>query len=193
MASRSLTGGPTSSRAAGARGSSPRSRGAIYRSLRLARMAPTTAAQIRRGRRPLLRSALLGGLLVAAVIAGLLAMHTFNLHGALPTREAVAAPLGHSGEIHQVTDSHGAAVAQAPTGGQTHDPDASCASCGSGAHWGMAMTCVLALLLVIFDLLPPRRLPAWLHHPPRPLPRPPFTDRLLSRAPSLQVLCIIRI
>ncbi len=72
------------------------------------------------------------------------------------------------------------------------DPGASCADCGAGDHLGMAMACVLALLLVLLVLLPPRLLPGWMRTVPRPLLVWRGIDRQVSRAPLLHVLCISR-
>ncbi|WP_298888829.1 DUF6153 family protein [uncultured Serinicoccus sp.] len=156
-------------------------------------MAPVAAT--RSGRGPFLsRCALLGGLLVAAILVGLLAMHALNLHGT-PAAHA-AAPLSvtvaDSGETHQGMAHHGSAGSYGLTGGTADDPGGSCADCGGGAHPGMAMTCVLALLFVLFVLVPPRLLPGWMHAAFRPLLVERFIDRLLPRAPSLHVLCISR-
>lgn len=157
-------------------------------------MAPVAVTRSRRGLPGLLRCVLFGGLLVAAVIAGLLAMHTLNLHGT-PSAHAPAAISGtvaDSSETHQGVAHHSSAGSHGFTSGTAHDPGDSCADCGGGTHLGMAMACVLALLLALLVLVPPRMLPGWMHTAPRPLVVERFIDRLLSRAPSLHVLCISR-
>ncbi|MCT1767344.1 DUF6153 family protein [Brevibacterium casei] len=157
-------------------------------------MAPVAATHSRRGLRGLLRCVLFGGLLVAAVIAGLLAMHTLNLHGT-PSAHAPAAlsvTVADSGEAHQGVAHHSSAGFDGLTSGTAHDPGGSCADCGGGTHLGMAMACVFALLLVLLALVPPRLLPGWMHIAPLPLLVERFIDRLLSRAPSLHILCISR-
>ena len=155
-------------------------------------MASTAATRTRRGHLGLLRGVLLGGLLVAAVLTGLLAMHTLNLHGTPAAHAATAAvSVTDSGEARQGAAHHDTASAHA-TSGTTHDPGGSCTDCGSDGHLGMAMACVLALLLALLVLVLPRILPGWPRTAPRSLPIARFFDRGLSRAPSLQVLCISR-
>lgn len=133
------------------------------------------------------RGLLLGVLLVAAVIVGLLAMHTLNLHGTAaadaPTTMSVSA--AESDAAH-----HGPAPAHS-SGGPTSAGDLSCAGCGTDDHAGMAMLCVLALLLVLLLLVPPSVLRGWT----RTVIRDPLTTTvtgLLPRTPSLHVLCISR-
>ena len=174
--------------------SASRAQAATGRARKLGRMAPVAATHSRRGLPGLLRCVLFGGLLVAAVIAGLLAMHTLNLHGT-PSAHAPAAlsvTVADSGEAHQGVAHHSSAGSYGLTSGTAHDPGGSCADCGGGTHLGMAMACVLALLLVLLALVPPRLLPGWMHTAPRPLLVERFIDRLLSRAPSLHILCISR-
>ncbi len=118
------------------------------RAHKLGRMAPVAATHSRRGLRGLLRCVLFGGSLVAAVIAGPLAMHTLNLHGT-PSAHAPAAlsvTVADSGEAHQGVAHHSSAGFDGLTSGTAHDPGGSCADCGGGTHLGMAMACVFALL-----------------------------------------------
>lgn len=142
-----------------------------------------------RGFQGIFRRVLLGGLLAVGIIVGLVTMHTLNLHGTpaaqAPAAISVSAP--DSGETH-----HGAAVGQHVSGDTAKDHEGRCADCGAGDHLGMAMACVLALLLVLLVLMPPRLLPGWMHIQPRADPQVRLTDRVLLRAPSLHVLCISR-
>ncbi|WBL19890.1 MULTISPECIES: DUF6153 family protein [Citricoccus] len=157
-------------------------------------MASVAATRSRRGLPDFLRFVLFGGLLVVAIIPGLLAMHTLNLHGT-PSAHAPAAmsvTVADSSEPHQGVAHHGSTGSPGLTSGTAHDRGGSCADCGGGDHLGMAMACVLALLLALLVLVPPRLLPEWMHTAPRPFLVKRFIDRLLSRAPSLQVLCISR-
>lgn len=152
-------------------------------------MASAAATRTRRGRPGLLRFVLLGGLVVAAVIAGLLAMHTLNLHGT-PAAQAPAAAVSVA-EVHQGVADHSTAGSHGSSG-TAHDPGGSCTDCGSDGHLSMAMACVLALLLVLLVLVPPRMLPGWMHLRHRPVLAARYIDRILPRAPSLHVLCISR-
>lgn len=151
-------------------------------------MPPVTTTPPVRGSRGVFRGVLTGVLLVAAVIVGLLGMHTLNLHGTAaadaPAAVSIAAAGPESGH-HVGAPSHG-------SGDTSGALDTSCAGCGSDDHAGMAMMCVLALLLVLLILLPPRALRGWTANL---LPRPVAeggTALLLPRAPSLHVLCISR-
>lgn len=135
-----------------------------------------------------MRCVLFGGLLVAAILVGLLAMHTLNLHGT----PAAHAPAAISASASDAVGAHHVAAGTPESSGTASDLGPACADCGGGAHLGMAMACVLALLLVLLVLVPPRLLPGWMHTAPRPLLTERFVDRLLSRAPSLHVLCISR-
>ncbi|MBP2437266.1 DUF6153 family protein [Microbacterium amylolyticum] len=147
---------------------------------------PATASET--GLRRLSRRLLLGGVLAAAVILGVLAMHTLNLHGT-PAAHASGAvsiqALSADGTHHGASathDSHG-------TSEETHG---ACTHCVSGEHLSMAMACLLALLLGLLFVVPPRLLPGRRHTPIWPALRIGAVPRLLSRAPSLHVLCISR-
>lgn len=131
---------------------------------------------------------MLGGLLAAAVVLGLLAMHTLNLHGTA----AAHAPAAISVSASDAVGAHHATAGAHESSGTASDVGGTCADCGGGDHLGMAMACVLALLLVLLILVPPRLLPVWMHTAPRPPLVARFIDRLLPRAPSLHVLCISR-
>lgn len=151
-------------------------------------MAVTAATRSRKGSQGFLRRVMLGGLLVAAVVLGLLAMHTLNLHGTA----AAHAPAAISVATSDAEGAHHDALGAHESSGTASDPGGTCTDCGGGTHLGMAMACVLALLLVLLILVPPRLLPGWMHIALRPLLVARFIDWLLSRAPSLHVLCISR-
>lgn len=158
-------------------------------------MASVAATRSWRGLPGFLRFVLFGGLLVAAIIPGLLAMHTLNLHGTPSAHApaALSATVADSGEPHQGVAHHSSAGSPGlTTSGTAHDRGGSCVDCGGDDHLGMAMTCVLALLLALLVLVPPRLLPEWMHTAPRRFLVKRFIDRLLSRAPSLHLLCISR-
>ncbi|MGX9349144.1 DUF6153 family protein [Microbacterium sp. KNMS] len=150
-------------------------------------MAMTAATRSRKGLQGL-RRVVLGGLLAAAVVLGLLAMHTLNMHGTA----AAHAPAAISVSASDAVGAHHATAGAHESSGTASDVGGTCADCGGGDHLGMAMACVLALLLVLLILVPPRLLPGWMHTAPRPPLVARFIDRLLPRAPSLHVLCISR-
>ena len=151
-------------------------------------MVLVAAVQQGKGSQNLFRRIMLGGLLVAAVVTGLLAMHTLNLHGT----PAAHAPATISVAASDAVGAHHSAAGAHESGGTASDLGGTCADCGSGDHLGMAMACVLALLLILLILVPPRLLRGWTRTLPRPSLVARFTDRMLSRAPSLHVLCISR-
>ena len=153
-------------------------------------MAVTAATRSRKGIQGFLRRVMLGGLLVAAVALGLLAMHTLNLHGT--TAAHAPAAISVSVSTSDAEGAHHDALGAHESSGTASDPGGTCTDCGGGTHLGMAMACVLALLLVLLILVPPRLLPGWMHIALRPLLVARFIDRLLPRAPSLHVLCISR-
>ena len=143
-------------------------------------MASATATRSGKSLRAFFRCVLLGGLLVAAVIVGLLAMHTLNLHGtsAAHAPAITVSATGTEGAHHSA--------------GGVHESGGLAGDLGSGDHLGMAMACVLALLLILLILVPPRLLRGWMRALPRSSLVARFIDRMLSRAPSLHVLCISR-
>ena len=51
------------------------------------------------------------------------------------------------------------------------DPDGACTEWGTGDHLGTAMACVLALLIILMVLVPPRLLPGGMHVPFRSILR----------------------
>ncbi len=92
-----------------------------------------------------------------------------------------------------VSAHHGTAEAQAhPSEDPSGTTAMSCAGCGTDDHAGMAMMCVLALLLALVLLIAPGVLRGWTAM----LLRSPLLEvlaaRVLPRAPSLHVLCISR-
>ncbi|WP_226532969.1 DUF6153 family protein [Microbacterium paraoxydans] len=151
-------------------------------------MAPAAATWSGRSSSSVFRGLLSAVLLVAALIVGLLGMHTLNLHGtaAADSPAAVATSADESASAH-----HGAVEAH-PSGTPTGSAETSCAGCGTDDHSGMAMMCVLALLLALVLLFAPGVLRGWT----QPLLRSPLLAfsraRVLPRAPSLHVLCISR-
>ncbi|AZS40285.1 hypothetical protein CVS54_01611 [Microbacterium oxydans] len=158
-------------------------------------MAPVVATWSGRGSSSVFRGLLSAVLLVAAIILGLLGMHTLNLHGT-PSAEApaaVAMPVSDTATTpaHHAAAPHGAAQAH-PSGNSTNAGDMSCAGCGSDDHAGMAMMCVLALLLALALVIAPGALRAWATTVFRSSPTGALTSRALPQTPSLHVLCISR-
>lgn len=152
-------------------------------------MAPVAATRSGRGSSSVFRGVLSGMMLVTAVIIGLLAMHTLNLHG---TAAADApATMSMSAAVDQPTAPHSTAEMHAQ-GSPTSSSDTSCAGCATDDHAGMAMMCVLALLLALLLLVPPRVLHGWTRSLLRPSLDEDLTAQVRPRAPSLHVLCISR-
>lgn len=149
-------------------------------------MASVAATRSEKDLQSFVRYVLVGGVLVAAVIVGLLAMHTLNLHGTTSAHAPAAISIS-------VTDSaHHSASGMHESGGSASDLGPACTDCGTNGHLGMAMACVLALLLILIVLVPPRLLPRWMHAVSRSVLRIDAAPRVMSRAPSLHVLCISR-
>lgn len=130
--------------------------------------------------RSMARTLLLLIALIAAVIVGLLAMHSLNTHTATETghQTTVTAPAGAAADDHHA---------------DTTATDEPCPDCGTGHTDMLAMACVLALLATLLLLIGPGTALRWLSTlaRPRPLstalfPRPDL------RPPSLTVLCISR-
>ena len=168
----------------------PRSRSPrdVRRARMLSRMVLLAATQPGKGRQGLFQRVLLGGLLVATVVTGLLAMHILNLHGTPAAHRPAAISVSATG----ADEAHHLAAATHESSSSAGDLGSACTDCGSGDHVGMAMACVLALLLILLILVPPRLLPGWIHTPARPILLARLISRVLSRAPSLHVLCISR-
>ncbi len=154
-------------------------------------MVPDTALRFGSGASALLRYAVFVGALVATIIAGLLAMHTLNLHGT---------PVAHAGVSVVVIESghadHGAAQSgvegTSPSREAAHGATRSLADDVGGGHLGLAMACVLVLLLLVLLFAPRRPL---LGSARTSFPLTPIVGSfggVLSRAPSLHVLCVSR-
>lgn len=151
-------------------------------------MASVAATRTGRGSHSVFRGVVLGVLLVAAVIVGLLAMHTLNLHGTAAAEAPASMSMAASEPAHA---SHSPATAAA-SGDAQSERSVSCAGCSADDHSGMAMICVLALLLAMLLLIPP----GVLRRGPGTVLRTPLAEvvlaRLAPRPPSLHVLCISR-
>ncbi|NYF18438.1 hypothetical protein HDC37_003302 [Microbacterium sp. AK009] len=129
--------------------------------------------------RSIARTLLLLIALTAAVIVGLLAMHSLNTH--------TAAQTGHQATVATasvtVDDHHSGATVT----------DEGCADCGSGHADMLAMACVLALLASVLLLARLRPSQVWLSVLPRPRPlSAALPGRPRLRPPSLTALCISR-
>jgi hypothetical protein len=138
------------------------------------------AQRLRPGPRGLGHSVLLLIVVTAAIIVGLLAMHSLNSHTETAAPAAAAAMHEHD------TTNPGAA----DHGTSQPATDAECADCGGHASM-LAMACVLALLIVSLLLFLPRVGITWgaaLRAGPALIAR----AAVLPRPPSLLVLCISR-
>ncbi|WP_246533386.1 DUF6153 family protein [Microbacterium flavescens] len=138
------------------------------------------AQRLRPGPRGLGHSVLLLIAVTAAIIVGLLAMHSLNSHTETAAPATAAAMHEHGTASVGVTD-HG--TTQPAT-------DGDCADCGGHASM-LAMACVLALLIVSLLLFLPRVGITWgaaLRAGPALIAR----AAVLPRPPSLLVLCISR-
>ncbi|MBD7958105.1 hypothetical protein H9651_10680 [Microbacterium sp. Sa4CUA7] len=143
-------------------------------------MASVVAAEVRRRRPAVFRVAAISALTAIAVIVGLLAMHTLNLNGgadAQPSSDMSMSMTGH----HDVPLAAPAPVPHA----------AGCAECGPDGHVGMAMSCVIALLIVLFVIAPGLQ-GAGLRMPRRGTARGRPAARRLAASLSLHALCISR-
>ncbi len=133
------------------------------------------ARYVRRSPYGLGRSVLLLIALTAALIVGLLAMHSLS------------APAPHA-------ETAVAVSALEPGAAHSHDAppvDHTCPGCG-GHEVMLAMVCVLALLVVSMLFWVPRAGVVWGVVPGRAGPPRRAGGPLLSRPPSLLVLCISR-
>ena len=139
------------------------------------------AQRLRPGRRGLGRAVLVLVAVTAAIIVGLLAMHSLNGHTETAAPVSTAAIHEHDAMDPGVAD-HG--TSQLGTAGE-------CADCGGHAGMWAMVACVLALLSVTLLLIVPRieiNLAAALRAGPAPIAR--WTR--LPRPPSLLDLCISR-
>jgi hypothetical protein len=109
---------------------------------------------------------------------------------------------GHQAAEHHAVGTHGAgthgagtAVAGAGVGMQEHDDgaagDAGCTTCPAD-HLGLAMTCLVALLLGLALVVRPRTWVLSSVHGARGGPMPGRLLRVLPRPPTLTALCISR-
>jgi hypothetical protein len=134
------------------------------------------AQRLRRGPGGLGRSVLLLIGVIAAILVGLLAMHSLNTPAAHAEPAAAAS-------IHEMAiTSHGDAQPS------THDH---CGDCG-GHHNMLAMVCVLALLVITLLLLLPGPGITWMAALRRAGPFPLTGVMTPSKPPSLLVFCISR-
>lgn len=137
--------------------------------------------QLRAGR-SMARTLLLLIALTGAVIVGLLAMHSLNIHTTGETAHHATTPAEPSG---MNADSHAAA---------TTAVEEACIDCGSDHSSMFAMACVLALLATVLLLTRPTAGHQVLALLPRPGPAaisPPGIPGP-SHPPSLIALCISR-
>lgn len=134
------------------------------------------------------RGVLLSVMLVAGVVLGLVGMHTLNLHGTAAA-EAPAA-VSASGSDH--AGAHAVGMSSHESGQESAGGEMSCAGCGTDDHAGMAMVCVLALLLLLLLVGPPHLLREWTRVAVRSTLGRDASVTILPRGPSLHVLCISR-
>lgn len=131
----------------------------------------------------MLRRIVLGAVVVAAVIVGLLAMHTLNLHGNSATHGSTTGSVVSPDVGHETT---------AIDAGTQHLSDCEGRLAEEG-HTAAAAACVLVLIMLLTLLLTPRYLGNWLPTSPRPGPAQRILHVVQPRPPSLEVLCISRI
>lgn len=125
---------------------------------------------------------LLVTLFAAAVITGLLGMHTFSTtHADVFLSAAPAGATSHAEHMHH-----------SPPSAQAH-PEADCGDCGqSGSHHAMAMACVLGLLVTLVLVCRARPSLVGGRGPSIVAPFLRAASTLLPRPPSLIVLSISR-
>lgn len=171
----------------------------------------SSGSHLRAGSRPVLRA----GLLALLVALGFLAMHTMHGHEVVAGSDVVqgasvksghadhaagSPAMGHSGDgrtvsvagvgMHHADGTAGSTTAAAAAGGgATGDLD--CEGCPA-AHLGLAMTCLVALLLVLLVLTPPRLQRVSFGQRLRAGPKTGLAHPVVPRPPSLQALCISR-
>lgn len=164
-------------------------------------MSLIALTELLRAGRSMARTLMLLIALTGAVIVGLLAMHSLNIHtAAAETSNTHSVPAENSNHpsVAAENSSH-PSVAAAASGTSTDDHHAGtaaadpCADCGTGHSGVITMACVLALLATVLLLARPVRAQQWLAVLARswaPAVGPLHT--LGSRPPSLSVLCISR-
>ncbi|WP_152525921.1 DUF6153 family protein [Microbacterium maritypicum] len=152
-------------------------------------MSLINVAQQVRGPRTLTHTVLAVVAIAVGIIAGLLAMHSFNSHATAAGHHdtvAVSTQTGVSASHHDASTSAG--IPAAPT------QDAGCATCGAGDSMTW-MACILALLVATILL---RRIGfGWRHTllvamVTAAAKRGPARAQALPPPPSLTVLCISR-
>ncbi len=152
-------------------------------------MSLISVARRVRSPRTLTRTVLAVLVVSAAIIAGLLAMHSFNSHATTPGHHDAVAVSSQSqapGDHHDVSSA-----VQLPAAPMS---DAGCATCGAAdpMTW---MACVLALLVA--TILFTRIAVGWRHATVASIlagstTHPPARAHTLPTPPSLTVLCISR-
>ena len=152
-------------------------------------MSLINVAQQVRGQRTLTHTVLAVLAVAVAIIAGLLAMHSFNSHAtAAGHHDAVAVSIQSGTPEHH---HHASPTALSPAAATT---DEECAMCGGGDSMTW-MACVLALLVATIAL--GRVGPSWRRTPLTAIPATtthhwPARAHALPPPPSLTVLCISR-
>ncbi|NUL45752.1 hypothetical protein F7P69_11190 [Cellulosimicrobium funkei] len=167
--------------------------------------------------RPVLRAALLA-LLVALGFMAMHTMHTMHathgqaagpgadvvqgvsVHDGHPDHAAGSPARGHPGDgraesaagvgMHH-SDGTASGMTETASAGGGATGDLNCEGCPA-AHLGLAMTCLVALLLVLFVLTPPRLLQVSFGQRLRAGPSAGLAHQVAPRPPSLQILCISR-
>ncbi len=131
-----------------------------------------------------LRLVLRGVLLTAALVVGLLAMHTLDLHGTSAAHASGVSTVSKSvvADVHE----HGLPESEPAVAGEGG------VDRGLAGHAGVAAACVLALLLAFLLLVPPRLLPRWFQSRQRFRSRAGAAPRRILSPPSLQQLCVSR-
>lgn len=130
--------------------------------------------------RHLARTLLMLIAITGAVIIGLLAMHSLNMH----------ATAGHA-ETHATVEHIDPMMAPAV---EHTDQNAytGCADCGTGGASMLAMACVLALLVTLFVLGRVTSFRGLIATLPRPQPTHTWVRAQVFSPPSLTALCICR-
>lgn len=149
-------------------------------------MAPTAATSPGTRLQRLTRRLAAGMFLPAAVVVGLLTMHTLTAPAA--TSPTIAA------EATVRVDTPGQPAHALRGVNQAHTvAGVGCDGCSAPDHVSAAMACVLALLMALLVLTPPALAPRWMHPPKMrraATSQPAAAD--LRRPPSLHALCISR-
>ena len=152
----------------------------------LTAMSSKPASLVGHGRKSLPGFVLLGSLVAACIISGLIMMHGLNLHGisAAPQHTPATVSSFQSYAIDRTSAAQNTSD-ETPTGG--------CAGCGSHSQQLAAgAACFLALFvaLIILRRPPGKRLRGQWFSWPRPILSPILGN--FARTPSLYELCISR-